>query len=167
MQGLSEEVRQVQNAGLGAYLIWRLSCAYMAARRDANGCPLHILFLPVPILFHEDTASLVESTQIASGLRAFSSKFSISAQKKSDVLLRIHDRVDSMAPLSLQGMQLALGAKLVAINTQNAVVYPLSTVDASALPSSTKKLGKSAEKLGTWFAEVTLHEVSEILKVRF
>ena len=167
MKGLSSETRQVQNAALGAYLQWRFACAYTDARRDAGGCPLLVLFIVLPILFHADLAGLVHETRRASGLRAFAGKFSASRNKLADLLLAIHDRIALMQSLSLQALQIAASSKLLLVDPRTASVLPLSTTDATSMPLAITRLGKASEKLGAWCADLTLHEVAEILKVRF
>jgi hypothetical protein len=164
---LAQEARNVQNPALGAGLLWRFTCGYIEAHRTAEGAPLQLLFIVLPILFHGQTEEFLNRTQRASGLRAFAVKFGDSKASKQDLLLTIHDRTLQYRSLSKQSLQLALATRLIHLET-NGKVIPLSRTQAVAgMPDETRLLMRDAEKLGHWCSQVTLHEVAAILKVRF
>ena len=64
-------------------------------------------------------------------------------------------------------LQLALAKRLVHIDADGKVL-PLSTTEPQAgIPSSVSNLMKGSEKMGFWCGQLTSHELSSILKVRF
>ena len=77
MSILGKEAENIQNAGLGAALLWRFTIGYAAGSGINQPSPLPLIFLPLPIAFHEETAAFLKSTHKASGLRAFADKFGV------------------------------------------------------------------------------------------
>lgn len=164
---LAQETRNVQNAALGAGLLWRFTCGYVENHRTGDAPPLPLLFLTLPVLFHGQTAEFVKGTLKASGLRAFAAKFGEARVSKQDVLLAIHDRMLRFRSLTLDSLRLALATRLVYLGT-DARALPLSRTRAVAgLADEARQLMRDAEKLGAWCAPLTLHEVAATLKLRF
>jgi hypothetical protein len=166
MTALTTEVRNIQNPALGAGLLWRFTCGYVASHHTHDPVPLPLLFLVLPIVLHEQTETFVQSTFKASGLRAFAAKFGKSENSKQDLLLAVHDRMLKLRNLSLDSMRLALATRLLHLDT--AAVIPLSETEAAAgIPAEVKRMMKNSEKLGTWCGLLTMHEIATTLKVRF
>jgi hypothetical protein len=165
---LSDEVHHVQNPALGATLIWRFVVGHWQANSNSRACPFHLAFLVLPITLHSDTYRLLAATQRGSGLRKFSEKFALSQNKQSDLLFAIHDRARRLRPLSLESLQVAARTSLVEVLYEEGSILPLSTTPPKVgIAKSTQDLLRNSEKLGAWCAELTMHEVSAILKVRF
>ncbi len=166
MSALTREVRNIQNPALGAGLIWRFVCGYVANHPSRDPAPLPLLFLVLPIVLHEETEEFVSSTQKASGLRLFAAKFGKAENLKQDLLLAIHDRMLALRRLSMESIRLGLATRL--LHLDGATVIPLSETQAVAgIQSDVRRLMKSAEKLGTWCGLLTMHEIATVLKVRF
>lgn len=168
MSVLAVDVRHVQNPAIGALLLWRFAVGFQRSRSDGASCPLPLIFLVLPILLHQDSAELVQSTQQGSGLRSFVAKFGETQRGASDYLLAIHERASVMRPLSAESLRVALAVKLLALDRRAAALPALSTtVPRLGIPDSVRVLIRDAEKLGAWCSQLTLHEVASILKVRF
>jgi hypothetical protein len=166
MNALATEVRNIQNPALGAGLLWRFTCGYVASHQTHDPAPLPQLFLVLPIVLHEQTEKFVQSTIKASGLRTFAAKFGKSENSKQDLLLAIHDRMLRLRNLSLESIRLALATRLLHLDT--AAVIPLSETQAAAgIPADVRRMMKNAEKLGAWCGLLTMHEIATTLKVRF
>lgn len=168
MPTLDEEVRHVQNPALGALLEWRFVVGYRAGRADASGCPLPLVFLVLPLLLHAETAAHVQSTRSSTGLRGFSAKFSASAHNESDVLLALQDRAAVLRDLSLQSLRVAIGARLLTVDTVAAVVHELTrTLPQAGISECVRDLVRNADKLGRWCSALTLLEIAATLRIRF
>ena len=168
MSILSKESRIVQNPALGAFLIWRFTVGYEQGSENEDGTPLPLIFIVLPILLHPEICEFVINTQRASGLRAFAGKFVSSKVSKSDLLLAINKRAINFRSLTMHSLNLAVNARLTTIAPDNGIVIPLSnTPPKSGIPESITSLFKAAEKLGVWCSQVSLHEISIILKVGF
>lgn len=167
MNVLAQEVRNIQNPAIGAGLLWRFVCGYTEGHQHKAPAPLPILFVVLPIVFHEDVAAFVRGTQKASGLRAFTAKFGETKASKQDLLLGIHERAGILKRLTLDSLRLALVTRLLFLNTDGTVI-PLSHSPASAgLPEEARQLMRDSEKLGFWCSQVSFHETATTLKVRF
>jgi len=166
MTTLAREVQNVQNPALGAAIIWRFCCAYSAAHASGDPPPLPVLFLVLPIVLHQATAELLRRTFPSSGLRAYAAKFGDSKVSKQDVLLQIHERMLRWRTLSLQSVELAAAGRLIHL-TETGDAVPLSRTKARGMPDEVKQLMADAEKLGAWCGQLTLHEITTTLKVRF
>jgi hypothetical protein len=168
MATLSEEVQHVQNPALGGMLVWRHVVGYQKARADAAGCPLPLLFVVLPILLHQETLAHVQSTRPATGLRGFGAKFGAAANNESDVLLALNERAIALRPLSLQSLRVAVGARMLTVDSSTGVAHALTrAVPKAGIPEQIRDLARNAEKLGHWCAALTLLEIASVLRVRF
>jgi Family of unknown function (DUF6521) len=167
MPRLRQDAIHVQNPALGAFLQWRYATGYFEARGDAQGSPLVLAFLVLPLLLHEETLELIAGTNKPSGLRGFAGKFGSSRFRKSDVLLGLHERTRAMRPLSLTSLRMGIAYRLVSIDKQRNLLPLSRTSPRTLVPTSVRSLVKNAEKLGAWSAELTLFEIASILKVGF
>ncbi len=166
MSVLTQEVRNIQNPALGAGLIWRFACGYVTTHRTHDPAPFPLLFLVLPIVLHEKTEAFVNNTQKKSGLRMFAAKFGEPENSKQDLLLAIHNRMLTLRQLSIESIRLAFASHLLHLSA--ATVVPLSTTQAVAgIAPDIKRLMKNSEKLGAWCGLLTMHEITNTLKVRF
>lgn len=166
MSVLAREVRNIQNPALGAGLIWRFVCGYVASHRTRDPVPIPLLFIVLPIILHEQTEEFVNNTQKISGLRSFAAKFGKAENSKQDLLLAIHNRMLALRHLSMESVRLALATRLIHLNT--ATFIPLSETPAIAgIHPNIRRLMRNAEKLGNWCGLLTMHEIANTLKVRF
>lgn len=168
MSILDQEVKNIINPALGSILIWRFMCGYAEGSKISNTTPIPLLFIILPITLYKEISHFINRTLKKSGLRAFVSKFSESANAKNDLVLEVHERAIKMRYLTLESMRLAIAAKLISIDNETGMAIPLSlTKPAFGIPSSITKMLNEAEKLGFWCSEVSMHEISVILKVGF
>jgi len=164
---LNREVAAVQNPGLGALLLWRSASGYSQVHERAEDIPLPLLFLVLPIVLHQETTALLAATQKASGLRKFVEKFQLAAHSKTDLLLAIGPRAHAMRRLTAHSLGIAILSHLLVIDPSTATAVAVSTTPAIAgIPTSVRPMLNAAEKLGNWFADLTLYEIALLLQVR-
>lgn len=165
---LTREVRALQNPALGSLLLWRCTVSYESLSDTGAPIPLQLLFLVLPITLHKQTGEVLASTRMQSGLRKFVEKFQLSSQSKTDLILAIAPRAREMRALTIESLQFAIRASLISIDEKGAAALALSTTQAAAgIPHSVRALMSSAEKLGSWFAQLSLYEVAVMLQVEF
>lgn len=165
---LNQETRNIQNPALGAMLLWCFTTGYAKGSEASSPTPLPLLFIVLPIMLHQETAQFITSTQQRSGLRTFAAKFAEQKTSKNDLLLAIHERSIKMRNLSMNSLRQAIASKLILIDSTEGVAISISkTQPKTGIPKSVGSMIRGAEKLGSWCSELTLHEVSVILKVRF
>lgn len=165
MSDLNQELRNVQNPALGAYILWNFVRGYYGG--SSSFAPFPLLFVVLPMLFREDIAEVLYSTNRPTGLRNFADKFSSKKELKNDVVAQLNDSSEAMKGLTLESIQIAIGASLISIDNNDALVMPISMTEHKSEPKEIVKMGKASEKLGYWCSQITLHEISQILKVRF
>jgi len=170
MQVLRNEIYIVNNPATGAYLQWKYAIAYRDNHLVHESSPGILAFLILPIIFHKPTLDFIQSTQKRMGLAKFSEKFLSGAQQKTDLLIKIHSRAKEMRQVSLQSIQLAISKRLIAIdpNTGRLIPYDSEIVEKpKSIPSIIAQMEKNSEKLGIWFSQCSLREISFYLKVNF
>ncbi|QWU13191.1 hypothetical protein SAMN04487895_11727 [Paenibacillus sophorae] len=165
MPNLNREIQNVQNPVFGAFIIWNFVRGYYS--NNSTLVPLPLLFIVLPIIFREDMSEVLSSTNKPSGLRYFANKFLSTKVLKNDLVSSIHISASNMKELSLQSIRIALYSSLISLDYEEALVFPVTTTERKQEHKSIIKLGKSSEKLGYWCSQLTLHEISQILKVRF
>src|SRR5207302_596806 len=111
-------------------------------------------------------SGLLAATQKGSGLRKFVEKFQLAAQSKTDLLLAIGPRAHTMRRLTAQSLGIAILSRLLVIDGPTAAAVAVSTTPAVAgIPPSLRPMLNAAEKLGSWFAELSLYEIALLLQV--
>lgn len=163
---LAREAQNVQNPALGAALIWRFCCGFVESNSTHSAPQFPVVFLVLPVVLHQETASFLRGTRKSSGLRAFAAKFGDSKATKQDLLLQLHDRAKRWRQLSLASLELATAGQLISVSDESAV-FPLSRTNARGLSDDVKQLMADAEKLGYWCGQLTTHEIAHTLKMRF
>ena len=168
MSILNQEVINIQNPAFGALLLWRFVYGYDRGSGISSPTPFPLLFIVLPVVLHEDTFQFVSSTREGSGLRKFSGKFSETQFQKRDVLLSLHNRCRQMRELTMESLSLAISSNLISIDQKTAHVISLSSSKPKAgIPNPIRPMIRCTERLGVWCSNVSLHEVSVILKVEF
>lgn len=158
------EIEIVQNPALGAYAIWRFGTSY---QEDA-GRPaiLPLAFLVLPLVLHRPTLELIGSTRRASGLALFAAKLG----EDRENLLAVHERALALRWLTLQSIAMGVSRQLLTLD------YDAVTLRANAavpnmrkpiVPERIRGLAGAAEKVGDWFAKVSLAQVASTLAVEF
>lgn len=165
---LNKETKNIQNPALGALLLWRFTASYESHSQTHEPTPLPLLFIILPILFHEETVGFIETTRVSSGLRAFADKFSLSSNAKNDFLLTIQKRAIQMRGLTKDSLLHAFAARLLTLLPDKGKVIALSATEPRAgVPVAIRDLCKHATKLGAWCAKLSLHEISVTLRIGF
>lgn len=159
------EYDNVRNPMLGAYLLWSFVLGYFSERNEAT--PIEELFIVLPMIMKEDIAEQIKSTYKASGMRAMSDKFMKANVLKNDLISNLHNDIQKMKNITALSLSEAIKAGLVSMEVESNTIFPLELKKQNKEAASVLKMGKNAEKLGQWCAEMDLMQIEEILKVRF
>lgn len=166
MNDQMSEVYAVQNPALGAAVIHKFVCGFYA--ENSNPVPFPLLFIVLPIIFREDLCLKIQSTRKNSGLSKVSEK--LVEEKSSDSLFSINKTAISLRPITLHAISLAVSTKLIAVDMNTALVFPLNNGKKNkgvSVSNGIKIMLSAAEKLGYWCAKLSMIEISHWLKVRF
>lgn len=165
MKKMFNEYDNVRNPMLGAYLLWNFVLGYFSEKNEAP--PIEELFIVLPMTMKEDIAEQIKSTYKASGMRAMSDKFMKTDVLKNDLISNLHNDIQKMKDITAISLGEAIKAGLISIEVENNTIFPLELKKRNREPASVLKMGKIAEKLGQWCADMDLMQIEEILKVRF
>lgn len=160
-----KEYDNVRNPMLGAYLLWNFVLGYFSERNESP--PIEELFIVLPMTMKEDIAEQIKSTYKASGMRVMSDKFMKTDVLKNDLISNLHNDIHRMKDITAISLGEAIKAGLISMEVENNTIFPLELKKRSKESADVLKMGKNAEKLGQWCAEMDLMQVEEILKVRF
>ncbi len=167
MTDLGHELRMVQNPALGAVILWRFARAYSEASSSHSPAPLCLAALVLPMVWHEDTARNLASTQKKSGLRAFADKFTDTKESNLDALVTIHERVIRWRSKTLASLRMAHGCGLLRLELKGGILAFDKDWQPAKHSPAVRSQANLAEKLGGWFASLSLLEIATILHVRF
>ena len=116
-------------------------------------------------MFREDLCKVIDKTQQASGFSKVTEK--LFKGYSNDHLLSVNNAALSMRELTLQSFNIGIAANLYSMDLNTAYVSPLRQTSYTRLSGPTKSLLSASEKIGEWCAELSLLEISNLLKVRF
>lgn len=156
----------MQNPALGALLLWRFTKAYCDTHPQKSGPNLPVAFLLLPFLWHAGTSEPLACTRTASGLRLFAAKFTQPADGARDVLLAVQDRAIRWRDKTAASLRVAFATGLLELGGDGRIRVRLNPTE----PNQSRVIAEmvdSAEKLGVWFAPLSVEEISLILHVRF
>ncbi len=164
MNEFGREIYLVQNPAIGAAILWQFVCGYYYGTEENKQVPFPLLFSVLPIIFRKDLRNVIEGTHKSSGLQKVAEK--LFKGKQADLFYSIHDSAEQYKETTLTAIGIAVTKGLIAIETSTAAVLPLMQ-KVSRMPHSSDKILKLSDKLGGWCSGMTLHEISQLLKVRF
>jgi hypothetical protein len=167
MNTLAKEIEIVQNPALGALLLWRFAFAYQEHSRNGEGPSLLLSYLVLPLVWDEGTLRHLQSTRAASGLRAFVSKFSDSTNSSFDVLLELHERVGRWKSKTREALKVCFATELLSLTEEGNLKAGAPRFSISKQPSKIRALCFCSEKIGEWFARLSVRDICLILHVRF
>ena len=160
-------MRLVQNPALGAVVLWRFARKYSESHALHAAVSLPLCALVLPMVWHAETAENIASTREASGLRAFADKFSDTKMSQLDALLALHNRVARWRGKTMDALRIGFGSNLLRLEEQGGVIASDAAWSPVAHTQPVRDQTNAAEKLGAWFAVMTLREISVALHVRF
>jgi hypothetical protein len=155
------EIEAVQNAAIGAALVWRQGLGYQA-EASSRPIPLPLTFLVLPICLHKQTLEFVSSTNKSSGLTLFAAKIG----RDREGLFAIHSRALLLRNLTLASLSVGAKSGLLSVDYATAAVRA-NTQKPPFVPERIKVHLNAAEKLGTWFGRMPMEQVAAVLKVEF
>ncbi|MFA7275862.1 MAG: three component ABC system middle component [Pseudobdellovibrionaceae bacterium] len=171
------EERLILNSLLGSQLIWQSTKAYQETHMQKKGIPLPILFLILPLVFHEDTEALIKNMKTTTVLPQVTQHPTKAVDGKSikglDILLGLEERCIDYSGITWESINIALSAKFInkaqeknenflsfdAIKDLPKDIQPLSG-------TSSADMLKAAKRLGAWFSKQDIPSTLSILRVQ-
>jgi hypothetical protein len=156
------ELEVVQNAALGAGLLWRFGMGYQEKSLE-EPAPLLLHFIVLPICLHQTTLDTAAGTRKNSGLALFASKL---AERRED-LLAIHVRALAMRSLTLDSLGNGIRTGLLKMSYNDALVRANTLDGLATIPTRIKTQWDVAARLGYWCAGSDLRTIATLLRLEF
>lgn len=166
MTSLSNEIKNIQNPALGGYLLSIFANGYY---NNSDKFPvLQLLFVVYPLIYINDLFDVISSTNKPTGLRGCIDKLKEKKNSKNDIVLHIQSSIINNKSQIMDSIRLATTSGLISIDKTGEVIPLPDRIKKIKISSKDiEKLQKVSEKLGIWFSDLSLIEISQILKVRF
>jgi hypothetical protein len=167
MGKLVEEVREWNSPIIGAYLLWRFTQSYVY-NHPSGDAPVVILHcIANTLLTSHDFNHLISDKR--HNLASYVKGFSESQYKKSDVLGCLSQHIRKQLSNTIQAIDISVATGLLAWENESAKLFPLEKV--KSLRGTTTKgiavqvIGRKAEILGKWFANLDILTITSSLGV--
>lgn len=166
MISLSDEIKNIQNPALGGYL---LSVFVNEYYKKSDGFPsLQLLFVAYPLIYINELFDIINSTNKPTGLRGCMDKLKEKKNSKNDIILHVQTVITNNKMQIMDCVRLATISGLFSVDKTGEVIPFSDNIRKIKISSKDiEKLQKVSTKLGIWFSELNLTEISQILKVRF
>lgn len=156
------EQRVIQNTGLAAETIWyAVNEAYLAKGR-AEGTPFALVFLVLPLCFHQRTAGILASkTQPGALYKALA--------EDREMTIGLQARMQAMAGRTLQALSIGFQSKLLSMDSDGMrQIYPIrKTPPITHTTEEVKTILNAAKRAGQGFVELSMAQIAIHLRVRF
>jgi hypothetical protein len=152
MSRLVEEVREWHTPVVGAYLLWRFTCAYHENHQVGDVPVVFLHFIAFSMLTSNDYLAEISGRRknLSSYIRSFKEN------KRSDILACLSQRVCQQRGMTMQAIDIAVATGLLAWDAETAKLHPLEGVSAKRGSASrsigVQELAKKAEIVGSWFS---------------
>jgi len=156
------EQHVTQNTGLAAEAIWQAVAAAYEANGRAEGVPLALAFLVLPLTFHERTAkALASKTQPGSLYKALADD--------REITVGLQTRMQALSDRTLQALSIAFQTELVLLDsTADRQLLPgRKTPPVSHVTNEVKTILNAAKRVGQAFSEMTIVQLATHLGIRF
>jgi len=163
---LSKEIDNIQNTALSAYLLALFSNSYY---KEAQEFPnLQLLFVVYPLIYIKDIAELIDGTRKTTGLLGCVSKLKDGSKKKNDILLCLQSMIQESKLEIMTALRMAFLSNMLSIGNDGKIIPIEKNIKQIKIKGhDVSQMCKEVEKLGIWFAKLSLIEIEQILKVRF
>lgn len=158
-QGLEYYI--IQNSALGSLALWSFATKYYENTHQQKGVPLPLTMIVLPMVFHKETVSSISRRRYKGGLYR-------SIGENRTISVGLQQRMESMADQTFMSLNVAFAAGLLKYDPETAQVIPGRTAKPSQVKiGETKEIMDASGRLGHWFSQISVEQLSVLLKVRF
>jgi len=158
------EYEIMQNNALGALALSAFTIEFYKNTNNMHGPTLPVLMPVLPMVLHEDTASTLHNKHKKGG-------FYKSIYKNKTILIGLQQRMESMADQTFQALNFAFASKMLNYDNSTNQIIPRRRTSPLKLINSNyveiRRIIKAAERLGYWFSEMELEQISIALNLRW
>jgi hypothetical protein len=156
------EQRVIQNTGLAAETIWQAVYEAYQAKDRTEGVPLTVIFLILPLAFHQRTATILSAkTQPGAIYKALA--------EDREITVGLQARMQAMSERTLHALSIGFHTGLLQLDpAHNKQVLPgKKTPPVTHVTSEVKTILSAAKRIGHAFAEMNIVQLSTHLNIRF
>jgi hypothetical protein len=154
------EPEVMQNSALAALAMWSFVIGFFKKKNKAVG-PSIILTSPVlPLIFNQRIVKATHSKFFDGGLYR-------AVEEDREAFVGLQRRMDLMLRQTFEAIETACAADLIQVGEENTIVPLRLTSPTQAESDEVKQIIASATRVGHWFAEMGVQQISSLLKLRF
>lgn len=156
------EQHVIQNTGLAAETIWYAVNETYNAKGRAEGVPLPLVFLVLPLTFHQRTASVLASkTQPGALYKALG--------EDREIRVGLQSRMQAMAERTFHALSIGFHTKLLVMDSDSTrqLVPGRKTPPVTHQTGEVKMILSAAKRVGQGFAEMSMVQIAVNLGIRF
>jgi hypothetical protein len=156
------EQRVVQNTSLAAEAIWQAVDSAFEAQTRAEGVPLPLTFLVLPLTFHQRTARVLASkTQPGALYKALA--------EDREITVGLQARMQAMSDRTFQALSIGFHAGLLELDQdrERQLIPGRSTPPIAHATDEVKGIMNAAKRVGQAFAELTVVQLCTQLNITF
>lgn len=152
------EAERLFNPAFCAFILAQYANAYHSAQasQTVKGVPYPLLFLCLPLALHVKTQEEINKHIRAYGLHRF-------VRGYPDLLIRLPERVNGFETITRDALLFGIYHNLLQFDVQEAAISEeegaLRRFSRASAGDEPMQALKAAERLGTWFGQLTIAEV--------
>lgn len=142
----SLDIFTITNPALSSFILWSFLQGYES---NKQGCPFHLLFLPLPLVLSENIRHEFKRANAATGLQTW-----INRNQKS--LLRIPESVEKTSHLTKEAIIFGCSNKILQFQNDGTVVSMSKGIfkkNLNELSEELKDMESASKKLGKWLSQ--------------
>lgn len=156
------EQQVIQNTGLAAEVIWQTVHDAYEANDRTQGVSLPLIFLVLPLTFHQRTARILASkTQPGAIYKALADD--------REVIVGLQERMQAMSERTFHALSIAFHTGLLRLDQDHLrqLIPGRKTPPVAHVTDEVKTIMSAAKRVGHAFSEMTVVQLSSHLKIRF
>jgi hypothetical protein len=155
------EQRIIQSTGLAAEAIWQAVHEAYDLRGRRDGVPFPLVFLVLPLAFHERTAaSLASKTQPGALYKALAAD--------REITVDLQRRLEGLSDRTFQALSIAFQTGLLAFDAKERQLVPVrKSAPITHVTDEVKVIMSAAKRVGQAFGEMSTVQIITALNVRF
>jgi hypothetical protein len=156
------EQRIIQNTGLGAEAIWQAVHETYECKRREEGMPFALVFLVLPLTFHQRTArALATRTQPAALYKALA--------EDREIRVGLQSRMQALAPRTFKALSIGFQTGLLRLdrNSDLQLIPARKTAPVTHVTEEVKTILKASKRVGQAIGEASLTQLTAHLDIQF
>lgn len=156
------EQRVIQNTGLAAEAIWQAVHEAYEAKGRTEGVSLPMVFLVLPLTFHQRTAKSLEAKKQPGAL------YKALADDR-EITVGLQMRMQAMSERTFHALSISFHTGLLRLDQdhEHQLIPGRKTPPVTHATNEVKIILNAAKRVGHAFAEMTLVQLSTHLNIRF